>query len=308
MTRSRGICTHGGHVGLHELGGNALTRELLRGGRLDIAKARVLKKMGAKVVSGVQVCARISAADKAATHDHIVLAVKAWCAKVVIVRVHFKAVQWVELVLGPLPGVAAHIVHVVRVWSVKVYGGLRAVGQVQVAPAFRRHGGATVGERGVVGGIHYRVTLVLFAEQHVLCLRDQTESTLAKPLAGSFPLAKGGRLMLVHVYGPAPRHVHLLEHGAQPVLVLTSGPGLFPESGPLGVAKRAPSPAVLGPVVALPIASVPDKFVKLAVRDHHLRGFKVRDLEGTHAVLVIPSVGHLLAVFANAHGASVDRY
>mmetsp|Transcript_60950 Transcript_60950/g.193337 ORF Transcript_60950/g.193337 Transcript_60950/m.193337 type:complete len:232 (+) Transcript_60950:499-1194(+) len=111
----------------------------------------------------------------------------------------------------------------------------------------------------------------------------------ARPLRLREPRAKRPRLVGVNDGREAPRHVNNLKYQPQLELHQPLRPVGHPEARPLGVAERAPLPAVSGPVGPLLVPPSLDEIVERAVWHHARPGFESPNGYILLSVFVIPS-------------------
>lgn len=106
------------------------------------------------------------------------------------------------------------------------------------------------------------------------------------------PVAVGSGFQVGDFCRPVPRHLDFVEESPQFIVV-----SLFPpEEGHGGFNGGDPLLSFLCPVFRSAVASVIDKLEIFSVGDQHLTCFELSDIKLLDSKLVIPAVGHSLAV------------
>mmetsp|Transcript_28183 Transcript_28183/g.70808 ORF Transcript_28183/g.70808 Transcript_28183/m.70808 type:complete len:386 (-) Transcript_28183:970-2127(-) len=276
-------------------------------------EAGVLEEVRPEVVAAENRGAVVTTTYEAAPHNHVVPSIEARGGEVIIDIMHLEAIEGVKVVLGPFPSIAHGVVMSRRRWGHGVHRTLRGVGQVGVRRTWPQCGkGLAASPEGAVPhGLLASLRHVGAGVPDEVVLRlgdDAVRRGALQVVLLRLPSAVGPCLMVVDIHWPIPLHVLLFEDSAQSELHRALRAIGHPEEGPLHVPEAAPSPAILRPIALRPVAAGRNKLPKLAIGDEVLAGFEVWHLDSTMTVLIVPSVGRVVARLPQLDAAPGDRH
>mmetsp|Transcript_29599 Transcript_29599/g.87737 ORF Transcript_29599/g.87737 Transcript_29599/m.87737 type:complete len:275 (+) Transcript_29599:1430-2254(+) len=130
-----------------------------------------------------------------------------------------------------------------------------------------------------------------WSHEVVLCLCQYAVSLGGRrALFFRLPIAESLSFVVININRPIPLHVNLFKNCTEVILMRTSRPGRLPEEWPFHISVCSPSPPIITPIFLHAIAPVSNEVPKLPVRHHMFRGKKVRYVDFSFPILIVPSI------------------